>query len=97
MAASDRIGQDASSNQQVSLATTPMMVEYGSGPAVRELDPSAPLTRATDTAIGSAQITLARLLGVVALLGPPALAIVAIFLPLRRFGPRRAKSAIAPS
>ncbi len=71
-----------------SLATTPMTFGYGSGPAVRGFDASAPLTSALDTAAGSAQVTLALLLGALALLGPPALALGLIWLLWRRFGRR---------
>lgn len=81
--------KDDTSAQQASLATTPMVFRYGSGAAVRGFDPSAPLTSAADTAIGSVQITLAVLLGALALLGPPGLVVLAGVLLWRRFGPVR--------
>lgn len=81
--------KDDTSAQQASLATTPMVFRYGSGAAVRGFDPSAPLTSAADTAIGSVQITLAILLGALALLGPPGLVVLAAVLLWRRFRPAR--------
>ena len=81
--------KDDTRAQQASLATTPMVFRYGSGAAVRGFDPSAPLTSAADTAIGSVQITLAILLGALALLGPPALVVLAAILLWRRFRPAR--------
>lgn len=56
--------------------------------AVRGFDPSAPLTSTADTAIASAQIMLAVLLGALALLGPPALVAILALLLWRRFVPR---------
>lgn len=88
---------DNTSDQQASLATTPMVFEYGSGPAVRGFDPSAPLTSAADTAIGSAQITLAVLLGALAIFGPPGLVVLAALLLWRRFRPRRPVTPATPS
>ena len=81
--------RDDTRAQQASLATTPMVFRYGSGAAVRGFDPSAPLTSAADTAIGSIQITLAVLLGALALLGPPGLVMLGAFLLWRRFRPVR--------
>lgn len=80
--------KDDAADQQESLATTPMVFDYGSGPAVRGFDPSAPIRSAADTAIASIQITLAVLLGALALLGPPALVVIAGLLLWRRFRPR---------
>lgn len=87
--------RDSAADQEESLATTPMVFDYGSGPAVRGFDPSAPLTSAADTAVASAQITLAILLGALALLGPPALVVILALLLWRRFAPRRAPKAAA--
>ena len=67
---SNTAAADDTADQQESLATTPMVFDYGSGPAVRGFDPSAPLKSAADTAVASVQITLAVLLGALALLGP---------------------------
>lgn len=89
--------------QQGSLATTPMTFGYESGRAIRGFDASAPLTSALDTAAGSAQFTLAVLLGALALLGPPALAFGLIWLAWRRFGrgrrdrPAAAQTSVAGS
>ena len=87
--------KDNTSDQKASLATTPMTFDYESGAAVRGFDPSAPLTSAADTAIGSAQFTLAVLLGGLALLGPPALLVGAALLLWRRFRP--ARKPVSPS
>lgn len=81
--------KDDARAQEASLATTPMVFTYGSGAAVRGFDPSAPLTSAADTAIGSVQVTLAILLGAIALLGPPGLVVLAAALVWRRFRPAR--------
>ncbi len=72
--------------QRASLATTPMVFDYGSGRSIRGFDSSAPLTGALDTAIASAQTTLAVLLGILAIFGPPALLLLAVWLLWRRFG-----------
>lgn len=73
--------RDTAAGARDSLAQTPVGFAYESGPAVRGFDTSAPLTSAIDTAVGSAQTTLAVLLGIVAIFGPPALAIgLALFL-----------------
>lgn len=81
---------DDVADRRESLATTPMVFDYGSGPAVRGFDPSAPLRSAADTAVASVQITLAVLLGALALLGPPGLVVIGALLLWRRFGPRNA-------
>ena len=81
--------KDDTGAQQASLATTPMVFRYGSGAAVRGFDPSAPLTSAADTAIGSVQFTLAFVLGAVALFGPPGVLVLVAVLIWRRFRPAR--------
>lgn len=88
---------DSAAGQRESLATTPMNFTYGSGPAIRGFDASAPLTSALDTVLASAQVTLAFILGAVALLGPPALALGVAWLLWRRFArrPERAASVAA--
>lgn len=58
---------------RASLAATPVTFEYRSGAAIRGFDPSAPLTSALDTGVASAQMTLAAMLGLFAIFGPPAL------------------------
>ncbi|PAX06564.1 hypothetical protein [Sphingomonas lenta] len=79
---------DGAVDERKSLATTPLVFEYGSGPAVRGFDASAPLASALDTALGSAQVTLAVLLGGLALFGPPALAFGLAWMLWRRVGRR---------
>lgn len=59
--------------QRAALASTPMTFTYRSGPAIRGFDPSAPLAGALDTMVASAQFTLAALLGILAIFGPPVL------------------------
>ncbi len=86
---------DSTAEQRESLADTPLVFDYGSGKAVRGFDASAPLTSAADTAIGSAQVTVAVLLGVLAIFGPPGIVVSLAFLAWRRFRPRR-RAAIAP-
>lgn len=66
---------DSAAGARASLAQTPVTFLYESGPAVRGFDTSAPITSALDTAVGSAQATFAVLLGILAIFGPPALAI----------------------
>ena len=76
--------ESSTSEQRESLANTPMVFDYRSGKAIRGFDASSPLTSAVDTAIASAQTTLAVLLGALALLGPPALLIGLLWLAWRR-------------
>jgi len=83
----------STSEQRESLANTPMVFDYRSGRAIRGFDASSPLTSAIDTAIASLQTTLAVLLGVIALLGPPALLLALLWFgwrSLRRRWPPRA-------
>lgn len=87
--------KDSTTEQRESLADTPMVFDYGSGKAVRGFDASAPLTSAADTAIGSVQITVAVLLGLLALLGPPGIVVLLGWLAWRRFRPRRRAAALA--
>lgn len=74
-------------DQRESLARTPMTFQYESGTAIRGFDSSAPFASALDTAIGSAQATLAVVLGIIAIFGPPALVLLAAWLLWRRFRP----------
>lgn len=76
--------QSSTAEQRESLANTPMVFNYRSGRAIRGFDASSPLTSAVDTAIASAQTTLAVLLGALGLLGPPALLIGLLWLAWRR-------------
>ncbi|MEP7004447.1 MAG: hypothetical protein ABI810_00590 [Sphingomonas bacterium] len=87
---------DSTAQQRESLADTPMVFDYGSGKAVRGFDASAPLTSAADTAIGSAQVTIAILLGLLAYCGPPGILLLLAWLAWRRFRPRRPAVAAAP-
>lgn len=75
---------DTATNARTSLATTPVTFDYGSGPAVRGFDTSAPLTSALDTAVASAQATFAVILAILAVLGPPALVVLLGLLLVRR-------------
>jgi hypothetical protein len=86
---------DSTADQRESLADTPMVFDYGSGKAVRGFDASAPLTSAADTAIGSAQVTIAVLLGILALFGPPGLIVLLGWLAWRRFRRGRGAAAVA--
>lgn len=81
--------KDNAEEQRESLANTPMVFEYGSGKAIRGFDASSPLTSAADTAIGSVQVTIAVILGLLALLGPPGIVVLLGWLAWRRFRPRK--------
>ena len=82
-----RAADTAKTEQQASLARTPMTFRYESGQAIRGFDPRSPFAEAADTGIASLQWTLALLLGAIALLGPPALVLLAGFLLWRRARP----------
>lgn len=71
-------------DNRASLARTPMTFDYESGDAVRGFDTSAPLTSALDTMVASGQVTLAVLLGIVAIFGPPAIVFIIGLLLWRR-------------
>lgn len=79
--------EDTNAAQRESLANTPMTFSYGSGPAIRGFDASAPVKSAVDIAIASAQFTLTFVLGALAVLGPPALALLLGLLLWRRLRP----------
>jgi hypothetical protein len=81
--------QDSRAEQRDSLATTPMTFTYESGKAIRGFDASAPLSSALDTGLGSVQITIAVVLGLIAIFGPPGVIILLGWLAWRRFRPRR--------
>ena len=66
---------DTAAEANASLATTPVTFHYESGPAVRGFDTSAPFTSAVNTGIASVETTLAIVLALVAIFGPPALAV----------------------
>jgi hypothetical protein len=78
--AQGRSASSATAEQRAALANTPMTFNYESGSAVRGFDPRSPLTDAVNTAIDSAKFTLTLLLGMIAVLGPPALLFGLIFL-----------------
>lgn len=80
--------QAAAGAQRESLATTPMTFDYRSGPAVRGFDASAPVGSAIDLLAGSAQATLAFVLGTLALLAPPGLVLAIGLLGWRWLRPR---------
>lgn len=88
---------DSAAEQRESLANTPMVFDYGSGKAIRGFDASAPLTSAADTAVNSAQVTIAVLLGILAIFGPPGIVLLLAWLAWRRFWPRRRAAAAAPT
>lgn len=90
--------QSASGAQRESLANTPMTFDYRSGPAVRGFDASAPLSSALDLLAGSAQATLAFVLGALAILAPPGLVLGLGLLVWRWLRPRirRAQPASVP-
>ncbi len=93
-----RAATTAVADQRETLASTPMTFDYESGAAIRGFDGQSPITDALDTAIGSAQMTLAVLLSGIAVLGPPALLLgllYLIWLRIRRRFPKR--SVAAPS
>jgi hypothetical protein len=79
--------EDTNAAQRESLANTPMTFTYGSGPAIRGFDASAPVKSAIDIAVASAQFTLTFVLGALAVLGPPALALLLAWLLWRRLRP----------
>ena len=85
--------KDSTAEQQESLADTPMVFDYGSGKAVRGFDASSPLTSAADTAIGSVQVTIAVILGLLAFFGPPGIVVLLGWVAWRRFRPRKAPAA----
>ena len=88
----DDVGTQTS-NQQESLATTPVSFRYQSGAAVRGFDGSAPITSAGNIFLDSAQVTLGIVLTVLAALAPPGVIVLIAFLLWRRFRPRRQDNA----
>lgn len=79
---------DDAAGQRASLATTPMIFAYDSGPAVAGFDASAPIRSAAAIALGSAQMTLGVILGTAAALAPPALVLLLLWLAWHRLRPR---------
>ena len=66
---------DTGTQARASLASTPVTFRYESGPAVRGFDTSAPFTSAINTGIASLETTLAVVLALLAIFGPPALVV----------------------
>lgn len=81
-----RDAQQQAKQQQATLASTPLTFVYHSGTVVRGFGGYAVLAEAADTAGASAQWTLAILFGAIALLGPPAIALLLALLAWRRWG-----------
>jgi hypothetical protein len=79
---------------QASLATTPMAFTYQSGATIHGFDQSAPFTSVINLLVGSAELTLATVLTLLAVAGPPALVLLAgwwvVRVVRRRFGRRSA-------
>ena len=84
---------DTAGEARASLATTPVSFRYESGPAVRGFDTSAPFTSAINTGIASVETTMAVVLAILAIFGPPALvvglALWAVLTVRRRLRARR--------
>jgi hypothetical protein len=92
--------KNTTSEQEQALANTPMTFAYESGPAVRGFDASAPVTSSINTLLSSAQITLAAVLGIAALLGPPAILLALLWLAwrsLRRRWPATVRPPVPPA
>lgn len=81
--------KSSTSDQQESLANTPMEFDYQSGPAVQGFDGSAPITSAGNVFVESVSVTIGVVLTVLAALAPPGVIALALFLLWRRFRPRR--------
>lgn len=85
---------DATAAERDSLANTPMTFDYGSGEAIRGFDAGAPVKSAAGLLAGSAQATLAVVLGTLALMMPPGLVFLLGWLlwtrVFRRWRPRPA-------
>ncbi len=91
--------KNTTSEQEQALANTPMTFAYESGLALRGFDASAPVTSSINTLLGSARITLAVVLGLLALLGPPAILLALLWLAWRSLRRRRRpteQSTVAP-
>lgn len=90
---------DTTTEARASLATTPVTFRYESGPAVRGFDTSAPFTSAINTGLASIETTLAIVLAILAIFGPPALVIGlvlwAVFAFRRRLRARRPAMPVA--
>lgn len=68
---------------RATLASTPVTFDYESGRAVSNFGNRSVLTRALDTATLSAETTFAFVIGALALLGPPALLLAALWVAWR--------------
>lgn len=80
---------DTAAQARASLATTPLELDYNAGAAVQGFDASAPLKSSLGLLIGSAEATFTVLLGAIAVLGPPGLVLLLVWLGWRRYGPKR--------
>ena len=69
---------DAGAEARASLASTPVSFRYESGPAISGFDPSAPFASAINTGIASVETTLAVVLAILAIFGPPALVVALV-------------------
>ena len=91
---------DTGAAARASLAGTSVSFRYESGPAITGFDTSAPFTSAINTGIASVETTLAVVLALVAVLGPPALVAGLVLwaaLALRRRLRRAGTAAPAPA
>lgn len=77
------------SDQQASLATTPMTFTYESDSAVNGFDASAPITSAGNVFVGSATVTIGFVLTLLAALAPPGLIVFLGIWLFRRLRPRK--------
>ena len=75
MVAQAHTAADAGADARASLASTPVTFRYESGPAISGFDPSAPFASAINTGIASVETTLAVVLAILAIFGPPAMVV----------------------
>lgn len=71
--------QSSGEDARATLASTPVSFDYESGRAVSGFGNRSVLTRALDTATRSIETTFAVVIGALALLGPPALVLAALW------------------
>lgn len=86
---------DTGNAARASLASTPVTFRYESGPAVRGFDTSAPFTSAINTGITSIETTLAVVLALLAIFGPPALVVALVVWGIIAF--RRSRRGMSPA
>jgi len=85
------------SDQQASLATTPMTFTYESSGAVAGFDASAPITSAGNVFVGSATVTIGFVLTLLAALAPPGAIVLAGWLLWRTFRRRKPQPPVPPT